>query len=98
MKEWAAGFYKSDRWKKTRLSYLVQQNFVCERCGGVAEMVHHKQYLTEDNIEDPEFSISFGNLEALCNKCHQLEHHKSSATREGLCFDSKGQLIQRANM
>lgn len=94
MKEWAAWFYKSDTWKKTRLAYMVQQNFTCERCGRPAEMVHHKQYLTEDNIEDPSVSISFDNLEALCDRCHQHEHHKGEAVREGLCFDASGQLIR----
>ena len=96
MKEWAAWFYKSDRWKKARLSYLVQQNFMCERCGMPADMVHHKQYLTEDNIEDPDVSLSFDNLEALCDTCHQLEHHKGEAVRDGLCFDASGQLIKRS--
>lgn len=94
MKEWAAWFYKSDKWKKVRLAYLVSCNYMCERCGRPAEMVHHKQYLNEDNINDPEISMGFGNLEALCDRCHQHEHHRSQAVRDGLCFDANGQLIQ----
>lgn len=95
MKEWAAWFYGSDAWKKTRLAYLVKQNYICERCGGVAQMVHHKIYLSEDNINNPELRVSFDNLEALCNTCHQLEHHKSEAVQDGLCFNANGQLQKK---
>lgn len=39
----------------------------CERCGGPAKLVHHKD-------EDP-FNNEDGNLENLCSPCHTLRHH-----------------------
>ena len=98
MKPWAEKFYKSSAWQKTRYAYLVSHNFICERCGAVATMVHHKKYLNEQRINDPEFTVSFDNLEALCEACHDAEHKRDSALRPGLCFDSEGMLRECASV
>ena len=92
MKPWAESFYKSTAWKRTRFALLVDRNFTCERCGRRASMVHHKRYLTENNIGDPEITLGFDNLEALCETCHQNEHHKGDGVPEGLYFDADGML------
>ena len=92
MQQWAAKFYKSGGWKKTRYSYLVSKNFICERCGARATMVHHRTYLTEQLINDPEMTAGFNNLEALCEACHDAEHKADSPLREGMYFDSEGML------
>ena len=92
MQPWAEKFYKSDNWKKTRYAYLVSQNFICERCGGRATMVHHRKYLTDQRIKDPELTVGFGNLEALCEACHDAEHKADSPLREGFFFDKDGML------
>jgi hypothetical protein len=55
-------------------------------------MVHHKVYLTENNITGPEIALGFENLEALCDTCHQLEHHKGEAVPDGMYFDAEGML------
>lgn len=95
MKEWAESFYKSQRWKKVRHAYLSSQNYICERCGRLAEMVHHKVYLTEDNINNIDFTCNWDNLEALCNTCHQAEHNKGDVIRDDLCFSADGQLMRK---
>ena len=89
-------FYNSKCWKKIRQSYIASKFGICERCGKTnAKQVHHKEYLTEDNLDNPTISIDFDNLELLCDTCHQHEHHKQSeATIEGLMFDEEGNLIK----
>ena len=97
MKPWAEKFYKSTAWQKTRYAYLVSQNFTCERCGGRATMVHHRRYLTEQLINDPEMTVGCGNLEALCEACHDAEHKADGPLREGMYFDEEGMLRCREN-
>lgn len=41
-----------------------------------AEIVHHKQPLTDDNISDLSISLSWGNLQALCRQCHAEAHEE----------------------
>lgn len=87
MQDWAKGFYKSKRWQHARAAYLKSRQELCERClrrGLItpATMVHHKIYLTEQNINDPRIALDFGNLEALCRQCHE-EEHASTGTGGG---------------
>lgn len=96
MKEWAKQFYKSKAWRKCRHAYFISQHGLCERCKEPGKIVHHKQYLTPETINDPDVSLSFNNLELLCHECHNKEHFKKfSPTREGLAFDEHGNLTQR---
>lgn len=79
MKEYAKTFYKSKRWQSTRLAYLKSVGGLCERClkKGLyhpAVIVHHKVYLTAENINTPGISLNWDNLEAVCRKCHEDEH------------------------
>lgn len=79
MKEYAESFYKSNAWRQCRLSYLKSVGGLCERCyqKGLfvpAKIVHHKIYITPDNITDPSITFNFNNLEALCQDCHNKEH------------------------
>ena len=79
MKPFARAFYKSSAWEWTRAAYLKSVGGLCERCwkkGLVtpADIVHHKIYLTPENIKDPAVTLSWNNLEALCQKCHNTEH------------------------
>jgi len=41
----------------------------------MAKIAHHKTYLTSDNIHDANISLAWANLEALCQDCHNREHH-----------------------
>ena len=89
-------FYSSGKWKKCRTTYKALHP-ICERCekAGIVkrtERVHHKIYLTPDNYKNPEISLNFDNLEALCFDCHQLEHFKLKDCRDELFFDTDGNI------
>lgn len=81
MKEYARAFYKSRAWLKCRDSYIKSVGGLCERC--LAEglivpgyIVHHKCYLTPENIKDPSITLNFDNLEYVCQPCHNAIHFK----------------------
>lgn len=95
-KDYAISFYKSQVWIKCRNGYMESQHYICERCGELAEICHHKEYITPENINDPNITLNWDNLEALCRTCHQHEHFKDDSTcAEGLAFDSDGNLVQQ---
>lgn len=79
MREFAKQFYCSKAWKETRKAYAKSRGGLCERClrkglyrPGV--IVHHKVYLSPENISDPAVSLCWDNLELLCRECHAQEH------------------------
>lgn len=85
-------FYKSRAWKRTRAAYLETVNRICERCGKPAVIVHHKEYVTAGNLQDPDITLDFSNLEALCRDCHNKEHFEGRSCEPGLYFDENGDL------
>ena len=99
-KIWARKFYNSKIWKDCRNLYSQSKNGLCERClkkGKYVpgEEVHHKTWLTPININDPNISLSFDNLELLCASCHTYEHvGRFSPTVDGLKFNSNGELVE----
>ena len=79
MKDYAKTFCKSKAWQKCRAGYIKSVGGLCERClmrglivPGV--IVHHKCYLTPDNIDDTSVTLNWDNLECLCQECHNREH------------------------
>lgn len=79
MQKFAETFYKSKSWQKTRVAYAKSVGFLCEQCltKGIykpGEIVHHKQMLTADNINDASVTLSWDNLELLCRDCHGKAH------------------------
>lgn len=94
-REFAKKFYNSKQWKKCREAFKESKFHICERCQGVGEEVHHKIYLSPDNINDPYITLSFENLELLCQSCHSKEHmSKYDVVREDVMFDSNGNLVR----
>ena len=96
-KDYAEGFYNSAAWLKCRAAYIEHVHGLCERCHRPGYIVHHKCYLTPDNINDPDVTLNFDNLEYLCLKCHNKEHDdwnrikiKQSGVKEGFTFDENG--------
>ena len=72
-------FYNSAAWKRCRKEYMSYVGNLCERCAAKglivpARIVHHKEWITTKNINDPNVLIDFDNLEALCTRCHNEEH------------------------
>lgn len=78
-KEWAKQFYKSKAWKHTRNDYAKSVAYLCEDClqSGiykVGEIVHHREVLTPDNIDDPDITLAWDNLMLVCRDCHAKKH------------------------
>ena len=106
------GLYKSKAWKQNRIAFAISKYCICERCGravyvsGVNDylpkeqrlryIVHHKEYLNDNNYTDDTIAYDWDNLELLCIDCHNKEHtQKVSAIRTDLEFDENGNLVQR---
>ena len=92
-KDYAESFYKSDSWERTRAAFAASKFYICERCGRPGSIVHHKVYITPANINNPAVTLSWDNLELLCQDCHNREHHAGEVVREGLAFNAEGELI-----
>jgi 5-methylcytosine-specific restriction endonuclease McrA len=80
-KDFSRKFYSSQAWNNCRAAYMNQVNHLCERClqNGLivpAEIVHHKIELTPDNITNPDITLNFNNLEAVCRECHSDIHKR----------------------
>ena len=79
MREFAEAFYSSSTWQECRQAYSKSQGYLCERCKAKGiikqgEIVHHKVHLTPENINDPEITTGFNNLQLLCRDCHAIVH------------------------
>lgn len=62
--------YGSGKWRLLSRMFL-RQNPVCERCGEISEVAHHRYRRRDGGADD------FENLEALCRRCHEAEHNAS---------------------
>ena len=77
--EWATQFYSSTHWKKCREGFIAYKRGLCEEClkKGIVKagtQVHHIKPLTVDNITDPNITLSWKNLELVCEECHTHIH------------------------
>lgn len=89
MKDYAQTFYKGKAWQQVSKLYMSSKNYICERCGGVGVICHHKKYITPQNIGDINITLNMDNLECLCQDCHNKEHSlKNSLT----VFDEVGNI------
>ena len=100
-KIWAKPFYNSNQWKQCRVSYIASVHGLCETClsrGRVTpgKILHHTVWLTPENIKDPYVSLNHELIRYDCQDCHNREHHGDhlEAVREGLIFDSNGDLVR----
>lgn len=109
MKPFARQFYNSAAWKRTRDAYFNHQYGICELCGQPGEEVHHKTFLTPDNIYHPDITLGWDNLQLLCRPCHNAVHEKAydmaraknrknPGTMNGLTFDEDGNLVEKKNV
>lgn len=85
-------FYKTKQWQRTRQAYIAYKHGMCERCNNGGYFVHHKIYINSKNINNPDITLNFNNLELLCKKCHNKEHFEEI----GYKFDENGELIPPA--
>jgi len=94
VKEFAEKFYSSKAWRRCRKNYLTKVFGLCERCGEIAKVAHHRIVLTPQNINDMDVTLSHDNLEALCQECHNHEHHGTAERVDlGYAFDAAGNII-----
>ena len=64
MKDYARTLYSSTAWKKCRAAYTRSVGGLCERCRAKGlivpgVIVHHKIYISPDNVGDPTVTGSF---------------------------------------
>ena len=95
-KDYAKSFYNSLAWKTCREAYKKSVGGLCERClkKGLftpAYMVHHKTHITPENISNPDITLNWENLEALCYDCHIEEHNRGRNRRYKV--DANGKVI-----
>lgn len=95
-REYAKQFYKSRAWNETRKAYAKSVGGLCELClkNGIytpGTVVHHKVYLTPENINDPEVSLSWTNLMLVCQDCHAKIH--AGKTERRYKVDELGRVI-----
>lgn len=98
-KDFTNGFYGRNAWRKLATEYRKKKCF-CERCtangilGVAGEIVHHKIYITKENINNPAITMNESNLELLCRDCHEKEHSKRTANKmRRYDIDTLGEVI-----
>ena len=101
-KPYAKSFYNSSPWLRCRESYISKVHGLCEHCLDRGEhipgyIVDHIEEITPENINDPYITLNHDNLQYLCLACHNTKTFGSGEedVREGLMFDSNGQLTKR---
>lgn len=95
-RDFSRKFYNSKEWKQCRDGYIDSTiDRLCERCGEPGDEVHHIIYLAPGNINDPYITLSWDNLELLCQSCHSIQHNRKykETIREGLTFNDRGDLV-----
>ena len=98
-KDFAKSFYNSRRWQQCRNSYIAHRisvdGGVCEECRRQqGYIVHHKETLTQSNINDPNISLNHEKMKYVCKDCHdEYEGHGVGHGKvKPLCiFDENGQ-------
>lgn len=91
--DFAKAFYNSQAWQDCRDGYISSVHGLCEDCQKPGYIVHHKERLTPENINDPDVTLNWEKLKYLCLECHNAVD-ADGVTRDGLKFNEHGQLIQ----
>jgi len=86
-------FYNSQSWQKARDYKMASAGYLCEVCGGVGEIVHHKIPLTEANMHNPKISLANENLQLVCRGCHKRIHDELDGKGRRIRFDKDGNII-----
>lgn len=98
-KEYAKSFYNSRAWRNSSKAYAKSVGCLCERCkkNGIIKpykIVHHKIYISPENIHDISITLNWDNFEAVCKECHDDEHLGDyKPTVKGTRFDEYGNIV-----
>ena len=92
-RDFAKDFYNSGKWRKCSKAFAASKFYMCEKCGRPAKhyIVHHIKPLDQNNIGNPEITMSWDNLMLLCHACHQAIHGR----QETAVFDEYGDMIYK---
>ena len=95
--EWAAWFYRGKAWKDCRRSFIGERVAIdggmCQKCGQeLGYIVHHRERLTPENINDPDVSLNHKKLEYVCHRCHQ-SIDSGGREPDRYYFDVDGQIV-----
>lgn len=104
----AVAFYHSKEWKRTRQEYMdipvetkagICPPGMCEMCferGKLvpAEIVHHIEFLSPENINEPSVRSGFCNLMRVCRDCHAEIHYNDDCSSR-VYFDEDGNIVKR---
>lgn len=81
-----ATFYNSDQWRALLAALKNERldddgQIICEHCGQPIVKAydiigHHKEPLTEENVNDFNISLNPGNIQFVHHVCHNKIHHK----------------------
>lgn len=80
-KDFAKSFYRSKAWKDCRLAYIARRRLadggMCESCRErPGYIVHHKEPITAENVNDPGITLNHDLLAYECKECHdRLDGH-----------------------
>lgn len=96
-REFAKKFYNSKIWKECRASYIDTRKAIdggmCETCHmELGKIVHHKQWLTELNINNPMIALNHDNLKYDCQTCHNQEKEGKELEQPRYYFEN-GEVI-----
>lgn len=97
MREFSSKFYKSALWKKCRQQYIgtriATDGGLCETCHSrLGYIVHHKTWITPENINDPNITLNQDNLKYDCLVCHNKENQKEEKLK--YIFTDDGDIVE----
>jgi len=93
------GYYYLDNGTEIHVpDSMVVPPGVCERCFAMgrmtpAKLVHHKVHLSPSNINDQSITLSYDNMQRLCQDCHAYVHSGNQEPR--VEFDDAGNPIPK---
>lgn len=59
----------------------------------LGDTVHHKQWLTDDNVDNPGIALAFDNFCLICRDCHAKEKDPAATPTGRYTFDADGNII-----
>lgn len=101
MREFSSKFYKSALWRKCRQQYIgariATDGGLCETCHQrLGYIVHHKTWITPENINDPNVTLNQDNLKYDCLVCHNKEKEFEKEEIKYI-FDENGDCVSFPN-
>lgn len=95
--EFSRKFYSSPAWRKCRKGFISQRvaidGGICQHCQSeLGYIVDHVEELTPENINNPNITLSWSNLQYLCLSCH---NSKTFGTDNKYYFDEDGMIQER---